>query len=96
MFDGKWTYDAMISVIEQTHQDLNGDGQNEVIVMTDLGTQGGEGGYLTSTSFFKPGKLTLARLLKFPDGKLAIHRATGTATGETPPLREISTPFGVR
>ncbi len=27
VFDGKWTYDAMISVIESTHQDLNGDGQ---------------------------------------------------------------------
>ena len=26
VFDGKWTYDAMISVIEDTHQDLNGDG----------------------------------------------------------------------
>jgi hypothetical protein len=27
VFDGKWTYDAMIKVIEDTHQDLNGDGQ---------------------------------------------------------------------
>ncbi|MBQ5354271.1 MAG: hypothetical protein IIU08_00190, partial [Clostridia bacterium] len=27
VFDGKWTYDAMISVIQDTHQDLNGDGQ---------------------------------------------------------------------
>ncbi|MBQ7566272.1 MAG: hypothetical protein IJT18_04055 [Oscillospiraceae bacterium] len=50
---------------------------------------GGEGGYLTNTSFFKPGKLTLARLLKFPGGRLALHRAAGTATGEMAPLREM-------
>ena len=50
---------------------------------------GGEDNYLTNTSFLQPGRLTMARLLKFPGGEMALHTATGTAKGEMEPLREM-------
>lgn len=59
------------------------------LCMGECAKVGGEGGYLTNASFLRPGKLTLARILKFPGGKLAIHRTAGTASGETSPLREM-------
>ena len=50
---------------------------------------GGGDNYLTNTSFLKPGRLTMARLLKFPGGQMALHTATGKALGEMEPLREM-------
>lgn len=53
---------------------------------------GGEGGYLTNTSCFKAGRLTLARILKFPGSTLALHAVHGTALGQMEPLREYGCP----
>lgn len=57
--------------------------------MGEKATVGGGDNYLTNTSFLKPGRLTMARLLKFPGGEMAMHTATGTAKGEMEPLREM-------
>lgn len=57
--------------------------------MGEVAKVGGGDNYLTNTSFLKPGKLTMARLLKFPGGKMALHTATGCAKGEMEPLREM-------
>lgn len=38
---------------------------------------GGSGGYLTNTSDLNRGRITLARVLKKPEGKLQIHAVTG-------------------
>ena len=53
---------------------------------------GGEGGYLTNTACFKAGRLTLARVLKFPGGALALHAVHGSALGQMEPLQEYGCP----
>ncbi len=48
----------------------------------------GAGGYLTNASPMNAGKVTLARLLKRPDGRLLMHAFSGTAKPLEAPLRE--------
>ena len=58
----------------------------------DQAVVGGEGGYLTNTSCFKAGRLTLARVLKFPGSTLALHAVHGAAIGQMEPLQEYGCP----
>ena len=50
-------------------------------------------GYLTTKSSFQEGKLTLARLLKFPGGNLKLHMTGGTAENMSGPLQEMGCPY---
>lgn len=51
-----------------------------------------ESGYLTNTNGLNAGRVTLARLLKYPGGKLALHMAGGTTKQADRPLREMGCP----
>lgn len=51
-----------------------------------------ESGYLTNTNGLDAGPVTLARLLKYPGGQLALHMAGGTAQQAQRPLREMGCP----
>ena len=58
----------------------------------DKAVVGGEGGYLTNTACFKAGRLTLARVLKFPGSTLALHAVHAAALGQMEPLQEYGCP----
>lgn len=51
-----------------------------------------ESGYLTNANAFDKGAVTLARMLKYPGGELALHMAKGTAEQAERPLREMGCP----
>lgn len=53
--------------------------------------QAGEG-YVTNAQPFREGRVTLARLIKLPDGVLAMHCIGGTARHEASLLREYGCP----
>ena len=50
-------------------------------------------GYLTTRSDFREGRVTMARLLKFPGGKLKLHITGATARTEDAPLQEMGCPY---
>ena len=50
-------------------------------------------GYLTNCSGFMEGRLTMARLLKFPGGKLKLHITGATARKEESFLQEMGCPY---
>ncbi len=54
---------------------------------------GAPAGYLTNKSGFREGRLTLARILKFPGHKLGLHLTTGTAVAEQEYLQEQFCPY---
>ena len=54
---------------------------------------GAPGGYLTNKAGLQEGRLTLARLLKFPGGKLCLHMTCGKAVREETPLQEQFCPY---
>jgi len=59
----------------------------------DTGLSGApQSGYLTNTNPFDPGAVTLARVLKYPGGQLALHMASGTSEKMERPLREMGCP----
>lgn len=51
-----------------------------------------QSGYITNTNPFDSGRVTLARLLKYPGGQLALHMAGGTSEKTERPLREMGCP----
>ena len=51
-----------------------------------------ESGYLTNANPLDNGSVTLARVLKYPGGQLALHMAKGTAERAERPLREMGCP----
>lgn len=51
-----------------------------------------EGGYLTNANPLDVGSVTLARVLKYPGGQLALHMAGGAAEKTERPLREMGCP----
>jgi L-fucose isomerase-like protein len=50
-------------------------------------------GYLTNKSGFQEGRLTMARLLKFPGGVLKLHITGAEATPMESPLQEMGCPY---
>jgi len=50
-------------------------------------------GYLTTKSAFQNGRLTLARLLKFPGSVLKLHLTGGCASTMSGPLQEMGCPY---
>ncbi len=50
-------------------------------------------GYLTNKASFNAGRLSLARTLKFPEGKLGLHFTGGTASPMASPLQEMGCPY---
>ena len=54
---------------------------------------GAPGGYLTNKSGLNEGRLTMARLLKYPAGQLKLHLTGATAVKEETPLQEQFCPY---
>lgn len=54
---------------------------------------GAPGGYLTNKSGLDEGRLTMARLLKYPGGQLKLHLTGATAVKEEIPLQEQFCPY---
>ena len=54
---------------------------------------GAPGGYLTNKSGLNAGRLTMARLLKYPGGQLKLHMTGATAVKEETPLQEQFCPY---
>lgn len=50
-------------------------------------------GYLTNCSGLREGRLTMARLLKFPGGELKLHITGAAARKEETPLQEMGCPY---
>ena len=50
-------------------------------------------GYLTNKNGMNEGRVTMARMLKFPGGKLALHLTEGTAKAEPSYLQEYGCPY---
>ncbi len=50
-------------------------------------------GYLTNCATLQEGRLTLARLLKFPGGVLKLHMTGAEAKAEPAPLQEMGCPY---
>ena len=54
---------------------------------------GNPDGYLTNCAGLQEGRLTMARLLKFPGGVLKLHMTGATAKAEPAPLQEMGCPY---
>ncbi|MBP5288343.1 MAG: hypothetical protein J6Z79_00535 [Clostridia bacterium] len=50
-------------------------------------------GFLCNKSSFNPGRVSLARVLKFPAGKLGLHFTPATAEKMSGPIQEMGCPF---
>lgn len=54
---------------------------------------GNPAGYLTNKSGFNKGRITMARLIKLPEGKLSLHTVGATIDTIDKPLQEMGCPY---
>ena len=89
---GKTATYADLRTFTKEGMDVGACGMCPTDLTGDLAQASGENGYFANASDMNMGKVTLARLLKKPDGKLELHNATGYATPIEERLQEFGCP----